>query len=79
MQTIINPMMEIIKNKLTKYVSKSGKQIDKSMIEDENDVKEVLSQMHEANLTLLTIKLGKIHDEILKQIAPYFNLIIDDR
>lgn len=32
--------------------------------------------MQESNLTILTIKLGKIHNEILKYIAPYFNLAI---
>ena len=32
--------------------------------------------MHDANLALLSIKLGKIHTEVLKQIAPYFNFNI---
>ena len=65
-QTIINPIMEIIKDRLIKFVNKSGKII--------NETKNILSKMHDANLALLSIKLGKIHVEVLKQIAPYFNL-----
>ncbi len=34
--------------------------------------------MHDANLALLAIKLGKIHSEILRYIALYFNFNIDD-
>jgi hypothetical protein len=76
-QTIINPMIDIIKSKLSMYVNKSGKKIDKSMIQDEEETKEVLSKMHDANLAILTFKLGKIHGEILKQIAPHFNLDVE--
>ena len=75
-QTIINPMMQIIKDKLIKYVKSSGNLINKSKIKDEDKTKNLLSKMHDANLALLEIKLGKIHIEILKQIAPYFNLNI---
>jgi hypothetical protein len=62
---------------MTKYVRKLGKKVDAMAIKDEEKTKDTLSKMHEANLTLLTIKLGKIHGEILKQIAPYFNLSVD--
>ena len=75
-QTIINPMMDIIKDKLIKYVKRSGNLINKSKIKDEEETKSLLSKMHDANLALLEIKLGKIHIEVLKQIAPYFNLSI---
>ena len=34
--------------------------------------------MQEANLALLTIKLKKIHTEILKYVAPYFNLNVEN-
>jgi hypothetical protein len=71
-------MMNIVKDKLIKYVKKSGNLINKSKINDEDEIKYLLSKMHDANLALLSIKLGKIHSEVLKQIAPYFNLNIDD-
>jgi hypothetical protein len=74
-QIIINPIMEIIKDRLIKFVNKSGKIINKSKI-DENETKNILSKMHDANLALLAIKLGKLHAEVLRQIAPYFNLNI---
>lgn len=77
-QTIINPMMSIIKDKLIKFVNKSGKIINKSKIDNEDETKNILSKMHDANLALLAIKLGKIHSEVLKYIAPYFNLSIDN-
>jgi transcriptional regulator of NAD metabolism len=71
-------MMSIIKDRLIKFVNKSGNLINKSKIKDENETKNLLSKMHDANLALLSIKLGKIHSEVLKQIAPYFNLSIDN-
>ena len=70
-QTVINPMMDIIKKRLIKFVNKSGKII--------NETKDILSKMHDANLALLAIKLGKIHSEILRYIAPHFNFNIDDK
>jgi hypothetical protein len=77
-QTIITPMMKIIRDKLMSYVSKSGKKVnrltDKS--ENEEEIKDLLSKMHDANLAILAIKLGKIDGEILKYIAPYFNLTV---
>jgi hypothetical protein len=77
-QTIINPMMSIIKDKLVKFVNKSGKIINKSKIDNEDETKNILTKMHDANLALLEIKLGKIHSEVLRQIAPYFNLNIEN-
>jgi hypothetical protein len=83
-QTIINPLMDKIKVSLSDYITKCGKKINritsKSILSDdeENITKELLLKMQEANLTLLTIKLAKIHSEILKYIAPFFNLNIDD-
>ena len=75
-QTIINPMMEIIKDKLIKYVNMSGKLVNKS-IKNGKNTENILARMHDANLVLVAIKLGKIHSEILRHIAPYLNLNID--
>jgi hypothetical protein len=80
-ETIINPLMEKIQNLLIKYNTKCGKIVNKlskktsslSFSED-NKIRNNLSSMQEINLTLLTIKLKKIHTEILKYVAPYFNL-----
>lgn len=79
-QTIITPMMKIIKDKLSTYISKSGKHVDKltKYSEDEENIKDILSKMHDANLAILTIKLGKMDNEILKYIAPYFNLSVEN-
>jgi hypothetical protein len=82
-ETIINPLTEKIKELLMNYNDKCGKYVKKmskkSMLNDfeESKIKNSLSQMQEANLTLLTIKLRKIHIEILKYVAPYFNLNIN--
>jgi hypothetical protein len=79
-QTIITPMMKIIKHKLTAYVNKSAKMVNKltDQSENEEDIKDLLSKMHDANLAILAIKLGKIDGEILKYIAPHFNLNIEN-
>ena len=70
----------MLKSDLIKFVKRSGKLVNKSAIknEDEDKTKNLLSKMHDANLTLLAIKLGKIHGEVLKYVAPYFNLNVDN-
>lgn len=82
-QVIINPLLDKIKTLLMEYVFDCGNKINKITSKhkleeiEENKTRSLLSQMQEANLTILTIKLGKIHGEILKYIAPYFNLKVD--
>ena len=79
-ETIINPLLERIKDLLTDYnnecailVNKMSKK-NKLDNEEESQIRSALTSMQEINLTLLTIKLRKIHNEILKYVAPYFNL-----
>lgn len=77
-QTVIIPMTNIIKDRLVSYINKSGKIVNKSTNKfSEDKIKDILDKMHEANLIIFTIKLGKVNNEILKYIAPYFNLSID--
>ena len=67
---------------LIEYIDECGAYMRKSSTKshlttsDENKIKYTLSQMQEANMTILTINLRKIHVSILKYIAPYFNLDI---
>jgi hypothetical protein len=67
---------------LIDYIDECGAYVRKSSIKShltpsgENKIKYTLSQMQEANMTILTINLRKIHVGILKYIAPYFNLDI---
>lgn len=82
-ETIIGPLMNKIKNLLIKYNEKCGEKvrnISKQLImnyEEENKVRTLLALMQETNLALLTINLEKIHTEILKYVAPHFNLDIN--
>ena len=80
-ETIINPLMEKIQDLLTKYNTRCGKFVNKLSKKtsalnatEENEIRGKLLSMQEINLTILTIKLRKIHMEILKYVAPYFNL-----
>lgn len=70
-------MMDIIEDKLKIFISESSKVINK-LINNGRDTETILLKMKDANLALLTIKLGKIHCDVLRHIAPYFNLKIDD-
>ena len=73
--------MDKIQDLLTKYNTKCGKFVNKLSKKtsalnttEENEIRSKLLTMQEINLTILTIKLRKIHTEILKYVAPYFNL-----
>lgn len=79
-ETIIDPLLDKIKDMLTEYndecailVQKMSRRV-KLDFDEENMIRNALTSMQEINLTLLTIKLKKIHNEILKYVAPYFNL-----
>ena len=79
-ETIINPLLEKIRDLLIEYndecatlVNKMSRKITLDN-EEESQIRNALLSMQEINLTLLTIKLRKIHNEILKYVAPYFNL-----
>jgi len=79
-ETIINPLLNKISEMLIRCNDKCGARVrnitNKYNLqnEEENEIKNKLSIMQEINSTLITIKLGKIHMDILKYVAPYFNL-----
>jgi hypothetical protein len=83
-ETIVDPLMEKIKELLTDYNEKCGNCVrnitKKSNLDgdEESEIKNILAVMQEINLTLLTIKLRKIHMDILKYVAPYFNLNVNN-
>ena len=75
-QTIITPMLDIVKDRLIAFVDELGKMVSKSIKECRN-TENILSKMHDVNVLLVEIKLGKMRMEILRNIAPYFNLSVD--
>lgn len=83
-ETIIDPLMNKIKELLIDYNDECGATVRKISRKDvlngmeENKIKSTLMTMQNINLTLLTIKLRKIHTEILKYVAPYFNLNVNN-
>jgi hypothetical protein len=83
-ETIIDPLMDKIKDLLINYNDACGSYIRntgrRSKLDDSEElkIKEMLLFMQETNLTLLTIKLKKIHIEILKYVAPHFNLNVNN-
>ena len=81
-ETVINPLLEKISDMLIEYNNECGDKVRKMSkrtvldYEEENEIKKMLASMQEINITLLTIKLRKIHGEILKYVAPFFNLTV---
>ena len=79
-ETIINPLLNKVSDMLIKCNDKCGARVRKITNKcnlqnaEENEIKSKLLIMQEINSTLVTIKLGKIHADILKYVAPYFNL-----
>ena len=77
---IIKPMLNTIKNKMKKYISKTSSYIDKMSLKtdisnDEITELDMLTKKSAFALDLIkTIALGKIHDNIIKYIAPYFGI-----
>jgi hypothetical protein len=77
---IIEPLVEKVIEILKDYV----KECDKDMknlgnfdYEEEMIARKTLLQMQRANEIIMAIKLKKVSLEILKYIAPHFNLKID--
>lgn len=83
-ETIIDPLMNKIKDLLTEYNDECGEYVRKVSRKtilgnnEENKIKNILSLMQDISLFLITIKLRKIHNEILKYVAPYFNLNVNN-
>jgi hypothetical protein len=81
-ETVIKPLLEKISDMLIEYNNECGDKVRKMSkrtvldYEEENEIKKMLAAMQEINITLLTIKLRKIHGEILKYVAPFFNLTV---
>lgn len=78
MEMIIQPMFDIIKNKLRKYVK--YKILEESNVKNKNvdDVVIKFKNMHIANELIKMINSDKYNRKVLKYVAPYFNLNIDD-
>lgn len=79
-EMVIDPLIKKIHELLMDYNQECGnnvrtitKKSDLDLIEESN-IKTMLSTMQNINMLLITIKLRKIHDEVLKYVAPYFNL-----
>ena len=81
---IIKPMMNIVREKMTTYVNEGHDYVDEKTLErnlsndDEEKIKSLLLNMTNATKLIQTILLGKIHDDIVRYIAPHFNLGIKD-
>jgi len=78
-ETIINPIIDVIDNKLTKFINKTRKITTKLVIRegDEDKMRDLVFKMRDVNLALVGIKYRTIHKRLLLQLAPYFNLHIN--
>lgn len=77
---VIQPMVEKVIELLRDFVKECNKNvqnIDTLNPEIEYETREILRNMEKANSVIMNIKLKKISMEILKYIAPYFNLKLD--
>lgn len=68
---IISPMLEGVKDVMKKYVKLQGE-----LIEGGDESSEITLNMTAANEIIVSINKNNLHAEILKFIAPHFNLII---
>ena len=75
-QPLVEKVIEILK-KFIKDCHENIQKIEKLNDDVECDTKETLKNMENANSVIMTIKLKKNNTEILKYIAPHFNLKID--
>ena len=77
-ELIIKPMFEIIKEKMREYIKKE-KLEDTEIRDDEmEDITIRLGQMQNAGELIRLINLSKLDGKVLKYVAPYFNLNIDN-
>ena len=77
---IIEPLVEKVIDILKEYINDCGEDIqniNELNYETEIKTRKNLQQMQKANEVVMQIKLKKLGNEILKYIAPYFNLKID--
>lgn len=80
---IIQPMLNVISNSLTKYIDETNEYVDQKTLQiriskkEECQIQDLLSKTQIASELNNLIISKKIHNDILKYIAPYFNLIID--
>lgn len=77
-ELIIKPMFEIIKDKMRTYIK--NKKIEDSEIRDNQmeDITARLGLMQSAGELIRQINLSKFDKKVLKYVAPYFNLNIDN-
>ncbi len=71
-------MFEIIKEKMKEYIK--NERLGESEIRDDEmeDVALKLANMQLAGELIRMINLNKYHKKVLKYVAPYFNLNIDE-
>ncbi len=77
---IIEPLVEKTIDILREYVSECGagvRSINELDFNTEIIARKKLLQMQKANEVIMTIKLKKMSIDVLKYIAPHFNLNLD--
>jgi hypothetical protein len=79
---IICPVTDEVKNILQEYIKKCGKIVRKINVcdtEEELSGKTTLSNMQKCNEIIMKINLKTIEKEVLRYLAPYFNLNISKK
>ena len=75
---LIAPLTDKVSEMMTNY-SKKFFEIIKENINDAKKAKDAMNEMHHADLVLLGIVQNNLRKEILKYIAPYFNIDVKNQ
>ena len=76
---IIEPLIEKVIEILKDFINECHQEIKDGNLDNELEINVIntLESMEKANSIIMAIKLKKLGTEILKYIAPYFDLKID--